>query len=153
MKEMKKKIMVPVDFTSHTEKLVKYALQVGQAMAADIIFVHIVESFSGYEMLLVHPSFEKMSADLKARADELMANLVEDHRTGYESISGEVMIGDVVDKLVEYAEKEDVDMIIAGTHGTKGLEKVLMGSVAAKLTQKAPCPILIVNPVTHLPGR
>ncbi len=150
MHEKKMKIMVPVDFTRHTDKLVKYALQMGRTMAAEITFVHIVESFSGYEMLLVHPSFEKISADLKARADELMANLVEDNKSEFENISGQVMIGDTVDKLVEYADNGEFDLIIIGTHGARGLEKVLMGSVAGKLTQNAPCPILILNPAIHL---
>lgn len=141
--------MVPVDFTSHTDTLVEYALQIAQAMAAEIKFVHIVESFSGYEMLLVHPSFEQISADLKVRAEQFMANLIDDNKARLADISGEVMVGEVVETLVECASQEDFDMIIVGTHGTKGLEKVLMGSVASKLTHNAPCPVLIVNPISY----
>ena len=51
---------------------------------------------------------------------------------------------------MEYAETCGADLMIAGTHGTKGLEKVLMGSVATRVSKKSPCPILIVNPIQYL---
>jgi nucleotide-binding universal stress UspA family protein len=145
--------MVPVDFTSHTNKLVEYAVFIARSLDAGVTFVHIAESFSGYEMLMVHPSFDKISAELKEKAEQLMANLVDDNREGLAAVTGEVMIGDPAEKLLEYAEKEDFDMMIVGTHGTRGLEKVLMGSVADRLAQNSPCPILIVNPSRHLRDR
>ena len=150
MGEMKEKIMVPVDFTKHTNILVDYAVHMAQALAAEVKFVHVVESFSGYDMLLVHPSFDLISADLKVKAQQLMESLIENNKIRLKDISGDVLVGDTVDTLLDYTEKGDFDLIIVGTHGTRGFEKVLMGSVASKLSQKSPCPILIVNPVRHL---
>lgn len=144
------KILVAVDFTSHTNKLVDYSMYMAQALGAGVRFVHVVESFSGYNMMLVHPSFEQISNDLKHKADGLMANLIEDHKDKVEDITGEVVIGDPADKILEYADGEDFDLLIVGTHGAKGLERVLMGSVANKVAQNAPCPILIVNPARYL---
>lgn len=147
------KIMVAVDFTSHSDKLVEYSISMAQALGAKVRFVHVAESFAGYDMLLVHPSFEQITTDLKHKADEIMANLIEDNKDKVSDVTGEVLIGDPADKLLEYAEGEDFDMLIVGTHGTKGLERILMGSVASKVSQNAPCPILIVNPSRYLEVR
>lgn len=144
------KIVIPVDFTAHTKKLVEYALTVAKALEAEVTFAHVVESFSGYDMLLVHPSFKQMSEDLRAKAEERMAALIEDNKAKVAKVSGDIIVGDVVEELLEYAKDKDFDLMIVGTHGTKGLEKVLMGSVAERLSKKSPCPILIVNPIQYL---
>jgi len=146
MAETNMKIMVPVDFTSHTGKLVEYSVSMAQKLSAQVKFVHIAESFSGYDMLLVHPSFSQISEELKDKAEKLMENLIDEYKDQLPKVSGQVMIGDTVDKLLECAEKEHFDLIIIGTRGTRGLEKILMGSVADKMSKYAPCPILIVNP-------
>ncbi|MDH4317472.1 MAG: universal stress protein [Desulfobulbaceae bacterium] len=149
MKEIKK-IMVPVDFSTHTEKLVEYALTLAEAFSADVELVHVVESFIGYDMLLVHPSFEQITLDLQEKAKEKMNKLVSEQVVFNGKVTGKVVVGDVVDEILEYADTCDADLMVVGTHGTKGLEKVLMGSVAARISKKAPCPVLIVNPIQYL---
>ena len=149
MKEINK-VLVPVDFTTHTEKLVEYALTLAASFEADVELVHVVESFIGYDMLLVHPSFEQMRIDLKEKADEKMKNLVVEQVDFSGKVTGKVLVGDVVEQILEYADTSEADLMIVGTHGTKGLEKVLMGSVATRVSKKSPCPILIVNPIQYL---
>ncbi|MBV5318446.1 MAG: universal stress protein, partial [Desulfobulbaceae bacterium] len=48
--------------------------------------------------------------------------------------------------IVEYAEKQATDLIIMATHGAKGIEKILLGSVAERVVKRASCPILLFNP-------
>jgi nucleotide-binding universal stress UspA family protein len=57
-----------------------------------------------------------------------------------------VLKGDVAEEIIEYAGQNDITMIVMGTHGYKGLEKVLFGSVAEKVVKTSPCPVLTVNP-------
>lgn len=57
-----------------------------------------------------------------------------------------MIVGDVVDNLLEYTRKEGIDMIIMGTHGTRGIEKILLGSVAERVIKKATCPSLVYIP-------
>ncbi len=49
------------------------------------------------------------------------------------------------DQIVDYAEKNDVDLIVMGTHGRGGLEKMWLGSVTEKVLRKAHCPVLVVR--------
>ena len=57
-----------------------------------------------------------------------------------------MVIGDVAATINSFAEKEGMDMIVMGTHGYKGLEHALFGSVAERVIKMAPCPVLSINP-------
>jgi nucleotide-binding universal stress UspA family protein len=52
----------------------------------------------------------------------------------------------VVEEINRFAAEQKADMIVMGTHGYKGLDKILFGSVAEKIVKTAPCPVLTINP-------
>jgi nucleotide-binding universal stress UspA family protein len=54
--------------------------------------------------------------------------------------------GAPADKIIETAKKEGVDLIIMATHGRKGIERAIFGSVCDKVVRTAPCPVLTINP-------
>ena len=141
-----KKVIIPVDFTSAMNKVVDYATSIADQLGAEIIFFHVVNDFQGYDMMLVHPSFETMRKDLEQKSNERIANLVEDYKGVKKGVSGKVVSGDAGDEIVKLAKEEQADMIIIGTHGTKGLERILMGSTAEYVVKKASTPILTFNP-------
>jgi nucleotide-binding universal stress UspA family protein len=137
------KVVVPVDFTSTTDKVVDYAVSVAEKLGAEICFLHVVSDFEGYDMMLVHPSFNVLAADMKEKSENRIAELVET----YAGSCGNVEIGDAAEKIVEYAKNEGADMIIVGTHGAKGLERIILGSTAERVIKKASCPVLTFNPL------
>jgi nucleotide-binding universal stress UspA family protein len=75
-----------------------------------------------------------------------MANLLHDTKEQCLGCTGQVINGEPVEKIVEVAEEKDADLIIISTHGAKGLEKILLGSVAERVLKRAHCPVLIMNP-------
>ena len=140
------KVIIPVDFTSTMDKVVDYATSIADQLDAEIIFFHVINDFKGYDMMLVHPSFEPMKKDLFEASQKKMAVLVADHQDRKNKVSGEVVFGEAGDEIINLAKKENADMIIIGTHGVKGFERLLMGSTAEYVVKKAPCPILTFNP-------
>ena len=54
--------------------------------------------------------------------------------------------GDPVTEILKTIESEGIDLVIMGTHGRKGLEHTMFGSVAENVVKKSPVPVLIVNP-------
>ena len=56
-----------------------------------------------------------------------------------------VLEGDTVDSILQYAEKEGVDLIIVGNSGTSGLRKLFIGSVSEKIIKNSTCPVLIAK--------
>ncbi len=141
------KIIVPIDFTSTTDKVVKYATSIADKMEAHVVFLHVVNDFQGYDMLLVHPSFSLITKDLKDKSEEKIANLVEDYQNLKCGVSGKVIIGNVAKEIVNFAAEEKADMIIIGARGVRGLEELLMGSTAKKVLEAAPCPVLTFHPL------
>lgn len=75
-----------------------------------------------------------------------MGNLVTDNQAKFEKVGGTVLKGDTVDSIVRFAEEEKADLLIIGTHGNKGLEKILLGSVAERVLKRVHCPTLTMNP-------
>jgi nucleotide-binding universal stress UspA family protein len=141
-----KKIVTPVDFGKNTDKLVEYALYVADKLSAQISFFHVVEPYSTGDMMLGSPSFGELEQKRKADAEQRMANLVQDKENEDRRCFGKVCSGDVVDEIVAFAREEKADLIIIGTHGAKGLEKILLGSVAERVLKNAHCPSLVMNP-------
>jgi nucleotide-binding universal stress UspA family protein len=61
------------------------------------------------------------------------------------TIRTKVIIGSVTDKIIEFANKEKVDLIIMGTTGIGGFKKIVLGSVARNVSEKAKCPVMLVR--------
>ena len=140
-----KRIVVPVDFAHHTDKLVEYAAYLAGAISALTSYIHVVEFYPGNSMTplsFVQQYEEKLLADMRAN----MVQLLEDNRERCGRCIGEVIVGDPVDSIIDYATTQDADLIVMGTHGSKGLEKILLGSVAERVLKGAHCPVLIMNP-------
>jgi len=57
-----------------------------------------------------------------------------------------VLSGDIAEEILNYIESEGVDLVIMGTHGRKGLEKIVFGSVAERVAKGSTAPVLLLNP-------
>lgn len=145
MKEITK-IVVPVDLEQHTQKLADFAIYMARKMSAHISFIHVTEFYATGDMMLGSPSLETINQERVVRAKEVMANLINDNKVKYDNISGIVYKGEIVDTIVKFAEEEQAGMVIIGTHGAKGLEKILLGSVAERVLKRVHCPTLTMNP-------
>lgn len=141
-----KTVVIPVDFSSTMEKIVEYATSVADQLTAKVHFLFVVDDFQGYDMLLTHPSFTEMARDMKTKSEERMAGLVEEYSHLQAGAVGTVKTGNPAEEIVAFATEIDADMIIIGTHGVKGFERLLLGSTAEKVVKHAPCPVLTFNP-------
>jgi len=57
-----------------------------------------------------------------------------------------VVQGDPVEVIIAYIEAELIDLVVMGTHGRKGLDKILFGSIADRMVRSSPVPVLTINP-------
>lgn len=141
-----KKILFPVDFTSASAKIVPYVKEMTEKFGGSVDLVHVVrgsEEFAGFEMGAAW--YTTLEKDLLAGAEKAMERFVEDNFEGQE-VSTRVVVGNVVDEIIDYSQKNGVDMIIIGTHGRKGLEKMMFGSVAEGVVKRSACPVLTIRP-------
>ena len=54
--------------------------------------------------------------------------------------------GDASEEIVNYIEERHIDLVIMGTHGRKGMDKIVFGSVAERVVKTSPVPVMVVNP-------
>ena len=146
MKEIHK-IIVPIDFLKHTDQLVQYAMYIAKKFDATLNFTYVVENpqlYGDYDF--PPPSMVLYNTDVMKQAEERMKQLVEENKNICSGCEGKVLQGDIVDSIIDYARDKGGDLIIIGTHGRKGFEKMWLGSVAERVVKRAPCPTLTCNP-------
>ena len=140
-----RKIIVPVDFQQYTDEIAEYATAMANKLAAKVVFFHVVETVIFYSDFV--PTYMPVKDDETiAHAERRMSELVEKSSKIWMGCSGLVKSGDVVDTVVDFARAEGADLIIIGTHGAKGLEKILLGSVAERVVKPAGCAALLYKP-------
>ena len=142
-----KKILVAVGFSRYVESLLKYAMDIGESLGAELIFANIINARDveavatiadmGYEV-----DGENYVAGIKAERQQELDDIVK--KIGGSSAKTRLVfkVGNPSDELLKIAIKEDVDLIIMGIKGRTDLEYILIGSVAEKVFRRSPVPIL-----------
>jgi len=142
-----KKILVPVDFSENSHKIVESAANLAAQLEAEVTLVFVVQSFADYSGFFVpHVPLAQFEDEMTQGARKKMDEFLAAHQHPGVTIKGEILKGDVVEEINRFAADEKVDLIVMGTHGYKGLEKILFGSVAEQVVKTAPCPVLTINP-------
>jgi nucleotide-binding universal stress UspA family protein len=142
-----KKVLVPVDFSENSKKILEAAGYFSGICQAELHVVFVVQSFDDYSGFFVpHMPIAKFEEEMVQAAEQKM----DDFLVGNKNIEAKILVGDVGEEIIRHAEESGMDMIVMGTHGYKGLEKVMFGSVAEKVVRSSPCPVLTINPYKNL---
>jgi nucleotide-binding universal stress UspA family protein len=146
-----RRILVPIDFSPHSEQALKYGTALAEKFGARLYLVHVFQDLAVYQTEVVSgappilPPLEQLTASAKAELDRIVA----EKNLARVNVHAEVVEGSPVEEIVDYAKEQDIDLIILGTHGRGWLAHVLLGSVAEKVVRKAPCPVLTVRLAEH----
>jgi len=136
-------IVVPVDLEEHTEKLLEYAFYIAGKLSAKLSIIHIVEPFpTTGDMELGMTTIKEYTENRIQHAGEFLEKLA----APYPECTITILHGIIVDEIVKFAKNKESDIIIIGTHGSKGIEKLLLGSVAERVVKNGHCPTLVMNP-------
>jgi len=142
-----RKILIPVDFSENSVKIVESALFFREKCEATLYFLFVVQSFEDYSGFFVpHMPIASFEQELLESAEKKMEEFLGEHIPQGVPFQWKVLSGDVAEEIVAFGEEEGVNMIIMGTHGYKGLEQILFGSVAQKVVKMATCPVMTINP-------
>ena len=140
------RILVPFDFSTHAIRALQQALAIGDAFGAKIFLANIVPQPSCPRDLEELPLAPDTTATLQQRENlQVLKALTRGVRTEIEFLIG---YGNVWQELVKLAEETKADLIVIATHGRGGLRRVLWGSITTRIVEHAPCPVLVVRPVT-----
>jgi len=156
MKQIRKikRVVTPIDFSDNSRLIADSAAFMAGKYEASLYLVFVVQNFEDYSGFFVpQMHVPNLEDELMSGAQERMLQFAEEHkaeftRIGIVDVSHTVLMGDVAEQIVDYATEIQADMIIMGTHGYKGLEKIMFGSVADKVVRSALCPVTTINPYT-----
>jgi nucleotide-binding universal stress UspA family protein len=138
------RILCPVDLSDFSRRALAYALSLGRWYGAPVTALHVRPRaarplFWGEEA--PGPALESLLEG--PAADEAVHALVREV-----AASVPVMVsfreGTVAAEIVKEAAETSADLIVIGTHGASGFERLMLGSVTEKVLRKAPCPVLTV---------
>lgn len=142
-----KNIIVAVDGSKHAFKAVEKAKDIGRAFDCNIILVNAVntthyysietETFVMNDLTVIEAAKERSKALLEKCKQDLGAL---DH-----NITTVILEGDPAHELIDYINKSDADLVIIGSHGVKGLNRFMLGSLVSKVVHQAKMSVLIVR--------
>ena len=148
------RILCPVDFSEFSGRAYDYAHSFALHYKAKLFVQHVAESFIPFHDSYVSPALiDQIYAQQVAGAEEKIREL--GSRRNRNGVEPEVILGrgPIADSILSLAESKDIDLIVMGTHGRRGFDRLVLGSVTERVLRKAQCPVLAVhNPVQAITG-
>jgi nucleotide-binding universal stress UspA family protein len=146
MKQVKK-ILFPIDFASNFETLVPWVSTFADKFDATVYVLFVAQDLSHFATFYVpHGNIQTFQQEAVESARKRMAAAVDEFFKKFPKLETRVELGSPAEKILAFVLKEKVDLIIMGAHGRKGLDRAIFGSVADKVVQGAPCPVLTIHP-------
>ncbi len=141
-----KKILCALDLSEHSKLVADYAVMIAKMAKASVTVVYAAPTLTQYTGFHVPSNtIDNFVGEIVAGAELSMKDFVAKHFQGVD-VTFSVVVGYAAEEILSLAQLEQVDMIIMGTRGRKGLDLILFGSVAEKVVKHAQCPVLTVRP-------
>jgi len=145
-------LLVAVDFSPYSEQALCFAGRLAEKLKAQLLVLHVIhdpaEAPGFYAQKGKNKKFLK---SMEEAAEEMMEEFLEKMRQTYPDLvpikkaKALLVVGTPVTRIVEVAEKKQVDMIIMGSHGRTGLAHLLVGSKVQRVVQLSPIPVTVVK--------
>jgi nucleotide-binding universal stress UspA family protein len=147
------KILFPCDFTENSSKILPYVLSMAEKFNSQIYLLHVAPDLGKWATEYISHTAHYASVDMFQKealegAEKAMDRVCEEQLESCPNFQRRVVAGDPAAEILKTIEAENIDMVIMGTHGRKGMEHAIFGSVAENVVKKSPVPVLVVNPYT-----
>ncbi len=140
-------ILCALDLSEHSKIVADYAAMYARLCNAKVILVYVAPTMSQYTGFHVAPStIDGFVGEIVTGAENAIVDFSSNHFAGIE-VETRVLVGYAKEEILTTAETTKADLIVMGTHGRKGIDRMLFGSVAEKVVKESPIPVLTVRPV------
>ena len=139
------RILCPIDFSEFSRRALDHAVSIAKWYDAALTVLHVVAPVvppSPTDDASLWPAIALTADDLK-QFEAAAADFVR-MEVGDVPITVTVRQGSIVGEIVELAETWSADLLVVGTHGRSGFDRLMLGSVAERVLRKAACPVLTV---------
>lgn len=140
-----RKILVPLDFSKHSDAALALAIELGKEQGAELHLVHAYELPAAvtmaYGVAIPQAVWDGVQEAVTTRLAEGLDRVEAAGLRGHSHVA----TGPAADAIVSAAEAHGIDLIVMSTRGLTGLKHVLLGSVAERTIRTAPCPVLTLK--------
>jgi nucleotide-binding universal stress UspA family protein len=148
-----KKILMAIDRSGYKERIITFTISLAKPLGAEIIAIHVIDKSTivpatdAYGNYMGGDQIQTTEDELRKQADEILseAELLGDKEKVKVDKAIIVTPSSCAAAIVDYAKKNNVDLIVVGTKGMSGLKHFLLGSVANNIISHAHCPVLAVK--------
>jgi nucleotide-binding universal stress UspA family protein len=136
------RVLLPTDFSARDRWAEAHAVELLRSLGGEVTLVHVVTDtpLSGEGVGKVEA--EWIDAARRAAAEETLEARVLVLRAAGIAARWRLRAGDPAEEIVEAALSEGADLIVMGTHGRRGVNRLVLGSVAEQVVRRAPCPVV-----------
>jgi len=138
-------ILVPVDFSENTPAILDWTAHLAEEHGSRVTLLHAYHlpvEFQQLEGAYLPPDFWQ---SVRTEAETNLRRFAEELERKKIRVETAVCEGYAATVIVEEASTRRADLIVIGTHGRSGIKHLLLGSIAERVVQKAPCPVLTVK--------
>jgi len=149
-----KKVLIALDYDPTAQKIAEAGYSIAKEMGAETFLLHVISdpvyyASREYSPIMGFNGYMDMSSIQKDTAEglkEASTHFLEQtkHHLGGENMQTLVREGDFADAIIKVAKELHIDYIVIGSHSQKWLEKIVMGSVTAKVLNHTTIPLIII---------
>src|ERR1700761_675841 len=143
-----KTILIPTDFSLQSQAAAELATSLAHRFDSELLFLHVVApiTYSPGVEVASDSLMESAAEDARRQMDECVASCPDWQELRHQQL---VEYGPLIDAVNRTVAKHKVDLIVCGSHGVSGLERIVLGSMAEMILRHASCPVLVVGPKCH----
>jgi nucleotide-binding universal stress UspA family protein len=138
------RILVPTDGSDEVDRALAHAAELAATHDAELVAVYVVNTAS-YGGLPMETSIEGITQVLETEGESALSRVREIAADRDVPVDGHLVQGTPSREIVATAEGEGCDLVVMGTHGRGGLNRLLLGSVAERVVRRSPVPVLTVR--------
>lgn len=146
-----KLILCPIDFSEFSILAFRHAQSLAEHYRARLVAQHIVEltRYPYADYVASTGDYKEFRRALREGGKEQLREFVKNH--AHDEIRAELVgdIGIAADSILAFAQAQKTDLIVMGTHGRRGFDRLVLGSVTDRVMRKASCPVLAVSRPPH----
>ncbi len=140
-----KKILIPVDGSENSDKALEEGIKLAQAFSSEIIILNVLKGFRDHH---IHEGLDvyKLSRDFFEEESNKVINKSKEKLRDFDGIVKTFVVdGEPPEEIINLAEKENVDLIVMGSKGLSGFNRLIIGSVTNNVLNHCDKPLMIIK--------
>jgi nucleotide-binding universal stress UspA family protein len=146
-----KLVLCPIDFSEFSARAYDHALSLAEHYQAKLVAQHVVElwRYPSADFAASAGLYEEFCHALTESRKKQLEEFVKSHT--HDEIQTELVVsqGMAPDSILSFAQAQKTDVIVMGTHGRRGYDRLMLGSVTDRVMRRAPCPVLAISKPPH----